>query len=52
MEYPNKIQIILSRIHSLKMCKTVIIVKNRNSPPGGLFERGAYFAKMILPLGA
>ena len=29
----------------------MIIVKNRNSPPGGLFERGAYFAKLILTLG-
>ena len=53
MEYPIKYKLTLSySLFSLKKCKTVIILKNRNSPRGGLFERGAYFAKMILLLGA
>ena len=51
MEYPIKYKLSYF-IFSLKKRKTVIIVKNRNSPLGGLFERGAYFAKLILPLGA
>ena len=31
-----------------------VIVRGVNvrPPPGGLFERGAYFAKLLLPLGA
>ena len=33
-------------LFSLKKRKTVIIVKNRNSPPGGLFERGGLFRKI------
>ena len=39
MEYPSYL------LFSLKKCKTVIIVKNRNSPPGGLFEKGGLFRK-------
>ena len=39
-------------LFSRKKRKRVIIVKNRISPPGGLFERGAYFANSFLPLGA
>ena len=48
----NKIQLILSYLlFSLKKCKTVIIVKNRNSPSGGLIRKGGLFRKNDLTPG-
>ena len=39
MEYPSYL------LFSLKKCKTVIIVKNRNSPPWWLIRKGGLFRK-------